>query len=58
MTDNPYPWKKDEDDIAFKTKLSVKKAYMKGEIGLSDAIPALILDFQMGRFEALKYLGL
>ncbi len=40
------------------TKRQIKRAYDKGEIGLSDALPALVFDHDMERGEAYKFLGL
>lgn len=40
------------------TKRQIKKAYLNAEIGLSDAIPALMFDHSMDRGAALNYLGL
>ncbi len=40
------------------TKRQIKRAYDKGEIGLSDALPALIFDHDMVRGDAYKFLGL
>jgi len=41
-----------------KSKRAVKSAYLKAEIGLTDALTALMFDFFMDRGEALRYLGL
>lgn len=40
------------------TKRQIKAAYLRAEIGLSDAIPMLMLDHGMMRGEAFAYLGL
>lgn len=40
------------------TKRQIKAAYLRGDIGLSDAVPALMFDHNMERGEALRYLGL
>lgn len=40
------------------TKRQIKAAYLRGDIGLSDAVPALMFDYNMERGEALRYLGL
>jgi hypothetical protein len=36
----------------------VRRAYIDGKIGLSDAMRCLMLDFAMDRGDALRYLGL
>ena len=41
-----------------KTKRQIKAAYLKGEIGLSDAIPELMFGHDMMQGAALAYLGL
>jgi hypothetical protein len=40
------------------SKQQIKQAYLEAEIGLSDALPALIFDHDMERIEAYQYLGL
>lgn len=40
------------------TKRQIKRSYLNAEIGLGDAIPALMFDHGMDRGEALRYLGL
>lgn len=39
-------------------KLSIKRAYMRAEIGLSDAVSELMFEHGMTHGEALAYLGL
>jgi hypothetical protein len=39
-------------------KRGIKKSYLAGDIGLSDAIPDLMFDHDMTQGEALRYLGL
>ena len=40
------------------SKFSIRRAYLDGIIGLSDAIPLLMHDHAMDRGSALNYLGL
>lgn len=40
------------------TKRQIKRAYLKAEIGLSDAILPLMFEHDMMHGEALKFLGL
>ncbi len=40
------------------TKREVKRMYLKGEIGLPDAIPLLMHRFGMDRGQSYAYLGL
>jgi hypothetical protein len=39
------------------TKRAIKRAYLAAEIGVTDAVLALMLDFGMERGHALTYLG-
>lgn len=48
----------EEIDTSGLTKRQVKAAYLRADIGLSDAIPALMFEHAMDRGDALKYLGL
>jgi hypothetical protein len=38
------------------TKRKIKRAYLRGDIGLSDAIPDLMFDHCMDRGQAIRYL--
>lgn len=38
------------------TKREIKRAYLRADIGLSDAVPALMFDHGMDRGEAFRYL--
>lgn len=38
------------------TKREIKSAYLKAEIGLSDAVPMLMFDHDMMQGDALRYL--
>lgn len=38
------------------TKREIKRQYLRGDIDLSDAIPALMFDHGMDRGEAFRYL--
>ena len=38
------------------TKREIKRAYLRADIGLSDAVPALMFDHDMDRGEAFRYL--
>jgi hypothetical protein len=38
------------------TKRQIKRAYLRAEIGLTDAVPALMFDHNMEYGEALRYL--
>jgi hypothetical protein len=40
------------------TRKEIKDLYLQGFIGLSDAIPALMLEHDMMHSQALTYLGL
>jgi hypothetical protein len=40
------------------TKRAIKRAYLSGEIGVSDALSGLMFDHAMERGEALRFLGL
>jgi hypothetical protein len=40
------------------TKRQIKRSYLRDEIGLSEAIPALMFDHGMVRGDAFVYLGL
>ena len=40
------------------TKRQIKNAYLRGDIGLSDAVPVLMFDHRMMLGEAYQYLGL
>lgn len=47
-----------EPDFQPSSKREVKRIYLRGDIGLSDAIPMLRDGFDMTQGEALRYLGL
>lgn len=38
------------------SKRQVKAAFVRGDVGFSDAVPALMFDHQMDRGEAFNYL--
>lgn len=40
------------------TRRAIKRRYLEAEIGLSDAVPALVFDHDMTFGEAYRYLGL
>jgi hypothetical protein len=40
------------------TKRQIKRDYLAGLIGLSEAVPALMFEHAMMRGDALRYLGL